>query len=129
MLMYFLHTVHCQSSSRPPPQHQPPTATGAPFMVHFRSGKISKCYGCRRPYTKNHRIVLRHEEHREYTNPRSGREASRYQNVYYHLKKSCVKAVWGVELSELDIIVPDALMPQLTATEKSTLHKEFGVNL
>lgn len=61
--------------------------------------------------------------YRKYTNPRSGCDASRYQNVYYHLKRSCVKAVRGVELTKSDIIIPDALKPKLTFA------REFGVNL
>ena len=75
-----------------------PTNGGVyPFRVHFITGNISVCHGCKGNYDKKlvppNNICLQHEEWNTFTLPGSNEKQSRFGNVYYHCSVSCVMAV------------------------------------
>lgn len=76
-----------------------PTNGGAhPFRIHFISGNISVCNGCKGKYDKKvgppNNICVQHEEWRTFTPQGSSDKQSRFGNVYYHCNITCIMAIW-----------------------------------
>ena len=119
-----------QSSSWAWPSSPPPWSlssaslsnTPENFKVHFKTGNISICSGCRNAFTKQDTIILQHMEFRQFTSPRSGLPSSKYGNAYYHAKKKCVALKWGQNYT---ISIPENL--SLDSHQKANLNEEFGV--
>lgn len=96
-------------ASMPPPPSMPTwspstsypmdtTSAGThPSRLHFVSGNISVCHGCKGKYQKlappfDH--CLQHEKWRTFTTAASSTPKSRFGNVYYHCNIHCVRAIW-----------------------------------
>lgn len=107
-----------------------PTSGGAyPFRVHFISGNISVCNGCKGRYEKlgpPHDICLQHKEWRTFTPQGSSIPQTRFSNVYYHCNVSCVMAVWPSFIPS-SIIVPSEVQSCLLPEHKHWLYAHFGM--
>ena len=63
-------------------------------------------------------------EFRQFTNPQSGLQSSRYGNAYYHAKKICVELKWG---RHYKIVVPDNV--SLTPEQQDQVREEFDISM
>ena len=107
-----------------------PTSCGMySFRVHFISGNISVCNGCKgkyRPLGAPYDICLQHEEWRTFTPQGSSRQHSRFGNVYYHCSVPCVRVVWPSFIPDL-VVVPLEIKAHLQQEHKDYLFVNFGV--
>jgi hypothetical protein len=70
--------------------------TSSPFVIKFLNACIKVCAGCKGPHPKDtdgnvlpppHDLCLQHEEAIHFVNPKTGKEASKNGNAYYHACK------------------------------------------
>ena len=106
-----------------------PTSNGMyPFRVHFISGNISVCNGCKGRYRHlgaPYDICLQHEEWRTFT-PQGLSQQTRFGNVYYHCSVPCVRAVWPSFIPH-SVIVPLEVKTHLQQEHIDWLCSNFGV--
>lgn len=109
-----------------------PTSNGMyPFRVHFISGNISVCNGCKgryRPLGAPYDICLQHEEWRVFTPQGLSRQQSRFGNVYYHCSVPCVQAVWP-SFVPCSVVVPHEMKACLQPEHIDWLFVNFGVTV
>ena len=107
-----------------------PTSGGIyPFKVHFISGNISVCHGCKGRYQKlapPYDLCLQHEEWRTFVSPGSSTSQSRFGNVYYHCNIHCVRTVWPHFLPS-SVVIPSSVSLRLLAEHHSFLYTTFGI--
>ena len=131
----YLSPPYMQPLPTPPSQccGLDPTNRGAnPFRVHFITGNISICNGCKGKYDKKlgppNNICLQHEEWRTFTLPGSSEKQSRFGNVYYHCSVACVMAVWPTFIPS-SVLVPMEVQSKLLPEHKHWLYVTFGVSV
>jgi len=107
-----------------------PTSSGMyPFRVHFISGNISVCNGCKgryRPLGAPYDICLQHEEWRTFTPQGSSKQQIQFGNVYYHCSVPCVRVVWPSFIPQ-SVVVPLELKASLQPEHLNWLFANFGV--
>ncbi len=107
-----------------------PTCGGMyPFRLHFISGNISVCNGCKGRYKKlppPHDLCLQHEEWRTFTPQGSVSSQTRFGNTYYHCNVSCVFAVWPSFVPS-SVVIPIEVQACLLPEHKQWLYVNFGV--
>ena len=100
-----------------------------PFRVHFISGNISVCHGCKGRYQNlepPYDICLHHEEWRTFISPGSYTPQSRFGNVYYHCNIHCVKVVWPHFLPSC-VVTPSSVSIRLLPEHHHFLYVNFGI--
>lgn len=95
-----------------------------PFNVTFKVGNISVCNGCRNKFSESDKIVIQHQEFRNFTNPHTQLHASKYGNAYYHAQRKCIEIKWG---QAFNIIIPDDIKEKLLPNQKDHRQLQFAV--
>lgn len=115
--------------SYPPPSMDPFSNSQHPFRIHFVTGNISVCHGCKGRYHKDlgppHDLCVQHEEWRTFTVSGSTPQ-SRFSNVYYHANIACIFAVWPSFVMSSLVVPPDVLV-RLNYEHKQWLYSQFGM--
>lgn len=109
--------------------HKYPMSSFHPFPVHFISGNISVCNGCKNRYQKSgppDDICLHHQEWRVYTPQGSSTPQRRFGNVYHHCSVACVQSSW-LSFSPASVVVPEDINCKLLAVHKHLLNFNLGV--
>ena len=101
-----------------------------PFYLHFISGNISRCAGCKQKYVKPsilpYNLCVQHEEWRQLTFPSSSSPSNIFSNGYYHLNLQCIRANWPYFMSD-QLIVPPSMHGMLLPQHWDLLHGTFGI--
>ena len=97
------HFPECPPSDCPNPSQSSGNAStsvnSGPFVVKFLNGRTKVCAGCKGPHLKGpnnellpppNNICIQHSEPLTFTNPRTGLEASKVGNAYYHINSACI---------------------------------------
>lgn len=116
---------HMQSSTLSQATIQEEPIRGQPFIVGFKTGNISVCNGFWKKFSVDDKILVCHEEFRQFTSPHTGLPASKLQNAYYHARKKCIMLKWGPSFSAENIILPEDVRSKLTLKQKYLLAEEF----
>ena len=109
-----------------------PTAQLSPFVLHFITGNITVCFGCKNKYKKSLQppedLCIKHQDWRQFTPPNSDTPQHKDGNVYYHCKPECI---WICHpCLKLDSIeVPESIREKLTTVHKQYLGSVFGLEL
>ena len=118
-----------------------PFPTLEPFRLTWLEGsRITSCYGCGNKIraTMHHPvppepydIVIGRKQIRAYTPQGSTglRFSAKPENVYFHLKKSCVAKQCSDPVSKDSLIVSDDQKSKLKFSHRNMLRKEFGIDV
>lgn len=115
----------------------------APEPYHLRwleGSRITTCYGCGNRFRTSmhdavppepYDVVLSRKQIRAYTPKGSSgiRFTAKAENVYYHLKKSCVIRKSSDAVNEKSLIISNSDRDKMKISHKVMLRKEFGVRV
>ena len=101
-------------------------------FVHFISGNISTCFGCRNSLKKFQDppadLCIQHQDWRDYIAPNTGISQAKYGNVYYHCRPECVKLRHANFLPST-LLVPQDIVEKLSSVHKNYLCATFGLTV
>ena len=111
---------------------QNPAFKERPFKLHFISGNILRCAGCKGQYPKPalppNNLCIQHEEWQQITFPNSPSPSMIFGNVYYHTDMSCVRVNWpGFMPAQLEI--PPNVRSTMLIEHWTILMQAFGVGV
>ena len=102
-----------------------------PFKLHFITGNISKCAGCKGKYMKPavppFNLCIQHEEWRQITYSNSPAPSSVFSNAYYHPSLHCLSVNWPGFSGE-HLVIPERTKSALTQEYWRILEQELGVH-
>ena len=100
-----------------------------PFKLHFISGNISRCAGCKGKYSKPalppNNLCVQHEEWRQITYPNSPSPSTIFSNSYYHPNLRCIRVNWP-HFVPSDLVIPPTVRAELRPEHWATLMSSFG---
>ena len=116
-------------------------STPEPFHLKWLEGsRVTTCYGCGNKIRASihdpvppdpYDVVIGRKQIRAYT-PRGStglRFSVKPENVFFHLKNSCIAAKCSDSVNEKSLIISDIDKLKLKTSHRNMLRKEFGVHL
>lgn len=101
-----------------------------PFNLHFISGNISRCAGCKKKYFKPPKVpddlCIQHEEWCQLMFPNSSSLSKNFSNAYYHASLFCIKAKWPLFIPN-QLIIPPSIYARLLPQHWDLLYSVFGI--
>ena len=100
-----------------------------PFNLHFISGNISRCAGCKKKYFKPPKVpddlCIQHEEWRQVTFPNSSSPSKIFSNAYYHASLFCIKSKWPL-FTPNQLVIPPSVYARLLPQHWDLFYRVFG---
>lgn len=119
-----------------PPYYDPceyqQMSTTYPYTLHFITGNISSCFGCKNKYKKPleppNDLCIQHQDWREYIAPSSSTPQRKFSNVYYHCRPQCIQ-LNNCYFIPSELQIPDSCILKLNEVHKRYLQEQFGLHV
>ena len=107
-------------------------STTYPYTVHFITGNISSCFGCKYKYKKPleppNNLCIQHQNWREYLTPSSSTSQRKFGNVYYHCQPQCIQ-LYNNYFIPCELQIPESCILKLNEVHKRYLQEQFGLDI
>ena len=108
-----------------------------PFVIQFLNRRIKVCAGCKSAHPKDpagenlpppNNLCILHKQPISFTNPKTGKEASKPGNVYYHVSIHCIRKKYP-SFSAAMLTCPDEVHANLQASHYQLLEHSLGFRI